>query len=526
MEKNKLIESLEQDKELKSIIKDLKGINKTVFNYVLDHEIIGYKELFLILKEIGKTNASFKSLIIKYGFLKQKKIIEVVLAAKPEELMDDEVIEMSIPSKIFENHKIMLCGITDDSVYLSTLSSKYVAETVLRPYFLNKNFYFIPSNVNKIQDYINKVRILSDSEYSFFEQIVRDAIRKNASDIHIEPESETFTVHYRILGELYPQYVGDMKDYHKLITIIKVKTGMDYAEKRIDQDGHYTLEFDGRNIDLRIICSPSSYKKENAVIRILDPDNTKTNLSELGISELDKWKKAISLKKGLCLICGVTGSGKSTTLNTTIRTIDRFSNKVVTIEDPVEYNIFNVSQVSVNNVTGMSFARAIRANMRADPDVIIVGEVRDEDTALNMLKGAETGHLVLATLHTGTIRGAVDRLKHLGISKDELVEVLKCILVQALIKVVCKKCNGKGCEKCKNYGYTDRTIVSELKYFETEKDVMKFLDSKEIDWVTKEEDAYFKYKDGITTKEEIDRYFGDNMTPIYRKHESNNEDKE
>jgi general secretion pathway protein E len=222
---------------------------------------------------------------------------------------------------------------------------------------------------------------------------------------------------------------------------------------------------------------------------------------------MEDWRAGIGRTDGLCLICGPTGSGKTTTLSATIKEMDRFALSVNTLEDPVEYRIPFVAQVNVNAAVGLDFARGIRAFMRADPDVIVVGEVRDTDTARNAIKGAETGHLMLATLHTGSIPGAVQRLRDLDIPIYELRHVLRSVLAQRLVRSVCVHCKGAGCNNCMNTGYGGRVPVSECAYFSSEEDVERML-AGERWWPTLLDDAVLKYKQGITDLRELERVFG------------------
>jgi general secretion pathway protein E len=230
-------------------------------------------------------------------------------------------------------------------------------------------------------------------------------------------------------------------------------------------------------------------------------------LDGLGITRLVEWRKGVSRPNGLCLICGPTGSGKTTTLNATVKEMDRFERAIFTMEDPVEYRIPYVGQVGANPAVGLDFARGVRAFMRLDPDVIVVGEVRDAETARNAIKAAETGHLVLATLHTSTIYGAVGRLRDLDVPAHELRYLLRSVLVQNLMRTVCHHCHGDGCAVCQNTGYSGRTVISECAYFSSEHDVQRLLDG-DVWWPTLMDDAILKFRQGQSTADEVIRLFG------------------
>jgi len=222
-----------------------------------------------------------------------------------------------------------------------------------------------------------------------------------------------------------------------------------------------------------------------------------------------------SRSDGLCLICGPTGSGKTTTLNASIKELNRFERAVYTLEEPVEYRIAYVGQVNTNPSVGLDFSRGVRAFMRADPDVIVIGEIRDADTARNAIKAAETGHLVFGTLHTNNIRSAVNRLRDLDIAPNELAYLLRSVLVQRLMRVYCLDCKGKGrntdgsvCASCSGTGYGARTIVSECEYFSDEADVHRLLNGEQW-WVSMLDDAFLKVKKGLTSEKEFIRIFGE-----------------
>jgi general secretion pathway protein E len=281
---------------------------------------------------------------------------------------------------------------------------------------------------------------------------------------------------------------------------------MDIAESRLNQDGVFNMAFANKVVDFRTVTVPVTYG-EYVVLRILDPDSVRNSLDGLGITRVEHWRRGFNQMNGLCLICGPTGSGKTTTLNGTISEMDRFGDSIFTVEDPVEYPMVYAGQVSVNPAVGLDYAQALRAFMRSDPDIINIGEVRDEETARTMVRAAETGHMVLATLHASTIRGAVSRLEYLDIPAHDLRFIMRSIMVQNLIRTLCTECRGAGCPTCFDTGYGGRRIVSEVQSFMNEHEFDRMANG-EVFWPTIIEDAVDAMLEGWTDFRELDRVYG------------------
>ena len=339
----------------------------------------------------------------------------------------------------------------------------------------------------------------------------------------------------RYLGTLYTERVGGDEEYFSIIAKLKVESKMDINERRRPMSGAFTVPSNGRRVDLRTETIPTAISnKESAVIRILNGDDTNSNLDELGITRLDEFKKAISSENGLVLVCGVTGSGKSTTLMATIRTgKDRYSESIISLEDPVENKLASIKQVPINEAAGLTFPAGLRSAMRLDPDTIMIGEIRDEETLKIAFRASETGHLVLATLHTSDIRTTIDRLVGLGADRGHLESQIRGIIVQKLIKIKCVKCNGTGkvmesiedeepkerqCRKCNGRFYTGRTIVSECVYINGPESARQLMD-RDVPpwWQSKMEDAYEKMKEGVTDEREFINAFGEEARVLMAK---------
>lgn len=509
----------------------VKSLNEQISEILIKNNLVKEEALKACKLESELMGEDITKTLVKNGFLTQSQIIDYIIDVDEESLINEQVVIPTIKPDILIDNKVMLNAVTSDRVYYSTSKTNSIEEI---EYLLKTNYFpkhqmkNIPCNIEKLRDYLEKIQSIYYDESSVIDRIIRKAIKEGASDIHIVPNYDTYTILYRYLGVRHPDQMGLKEEYNQLSARIKDLSKMDMAEKRKPQDGSFQMEYNGKLVDLRVATVPTP-DGEQIIIRILDPDKAQLNLENLGITELNEWRKGAGRSDGLCLICGPTGSGKTTTLNSTIREQDRFGKAIYTIEDPVEYRIPYVGQVNINSNVGLDFARAVRAFMRADPDIIVIGEVRDEETARNAIKAAETGHLVFATLHTGSILGSVNRLRDLGIDPHELKYVLRSIMVQRLIRVTCKICNGSGvnkatdseCKNCKGHGYSGRTVVSEIKYFSDLKDVSKVLKhhnkenfnnseneyEDEISWNTMLDDAYNKFLKGQTSPGELIRVF-------------------
>lgn len=316
-----------------------------------------------------------------------------------------------------------------------------------------------------------------------------EAIREQASDIHIEPFEKTLFIRFRLDGVLQTRLKTKSNVASFLISRVKVLSKLDIAEKRLPQDGHISIKIGQRTIDLRVSTIPSAYG-ERAVLRLLDQQSTRLHLDTLGMpSQLMKeFERVISLPNGVVLVTGPTGSGKTTTLYGSLEKMDRHSLNIMTVEDPLEYYFEGISQTQVNSKAGMNFARGLRAILRQDPDVIMIGEIRDIDTANIAVQASLTGHLVLSTLHTNSAIGAITRLLDMGIEAFLLSSTIQAVLAQRLVRRLCTDCaqpndtpemiglytrvagelptthlyTSTGCSKCHHTGYRGRIGVFEL----------------------------------------------------------------
>ncbi|MDJ0861046.1 MAG: GspE/PulE family protein [Gammaproteobacteria bacterium] len=323
------------------------------------------------------------------------------------------------------------------------------------------------------------------------QSLFEDAIQVSSSDVHIEPDENVLRIRQRIDGALHEQIMDDKRIASALVLRLKLMAGLDIAEKRLPQDGRFSLKVKERSIDIRMSTMPIQYG-ESVVLRLLDQTGGVRRLDELGMPAhlAQRFERLIHNPHGMFLVTGPTGSGKTTSLYAALNLLNRPENKIITVEDPVEYRLSRVNQVQVNPEIGLTFARVLRAVLRQDPDVVLVGEMRDEETAEIGIRAALTGHLVLSTLHTNDAVSTVSRLLDMGAKGYLVASALKGVLAQRLVKRVCSGCGeqyqpdaneaawlratlgeraagmqfrrGTGCTHCNGTGYRGRVGVYEL----------------------------------------------------------------
>lgn len=368
--------------------------------------------------------------------------------------------------------------------------------------------------------------------------LLTQAVRENASDIHIEPEEATLAIRLRVDGMLHPIEAPPKALQSAIISRIKVISGMDIAEKRKPQDGRIKIKVEGKEMDIRVAVFPTLYG-ENVVLRLLDQERILLGLDRLGFSRevLVQYQHLVSRPNGIILVTGPTGSGKTTTLYNTLNSMDRQTKNILTIEDPIEYHLAGIRQSQVNPKAGLTFASGLRSILRQDPDVIMVGEVRDTETAEIAIQAALTGHLVLSTLHTNSATGTLTRLLDMEIEPFLISSSVIGILAQRLVRVTCEKCKepltppkellerlkipdskgsrffgGKGCRQCRSSGYSGRIAIFELLVVDDQlrRQILNKIPAQEVQKIAQEsgmktlrEDGLRKAADGITTLEEV-----------------------
>ena len=293
--------------------------------------------------------------------------------------------------------------------------------------------------------------------------LLTQAARDGASDIHIEPYERHSSVRFRVDGTLREVVQPNRALHAALISRLKIMADLDISEKRLPQDGRISLRIGTRAVDVRVSTLPSAHG-ERAVLRLLDKSESKLSLESVGMQgdSLRRFEKLIAQPHGIILVTGPTGSGKTTTLYAALQRLDSATSNIMTVEDPIEYELDGIGQTQVNAKIDLDFAKALRAILRQDPDVIMIGEIRDFETAQIAIQASLTGHLVLATLHTNDSVSAVTRLTDMGVEPFLLSSSLLGVLAQRLVRKLCTACQGAGCDACGMTGYQGRTGIFEL----------------------------------------------------------------
>lgn len=375
----------------------------------------------------------------------------------------------------------------------------------------------------------------------YVQQMIMEAFRLRASDIHVEPGKYDIKVRYRIDGVLQVMPTPPKRAQSAIISRLKIMAGMDIAEKRKPQDGRIKIQLGGKTIDLRVSALPAYYGA-SMVMRILDKDSLNLGLGQLGFSPENQhtWEGLLGHTNGVILVTGPTGSGKTTTLYASLHNLNKPDTKIITVEDPVEYQLNGINQCQIHHEIGWDFSRALRSIVRQDPDIVMVGEIRDAETAEIAIKAALTGHLVFSTLHTNDAPSSIIRLIDIGIKPFMVSSGVRAILAQRLVRTICTTCkepytpdalevrrlgfpvdlentefvHGAGCDNCRGNGYTGRMGIHELlvmtdamraMILANESTVALRREARHDGMITLRTDAYKKALSGISTIEEVNR---------------------
>jgi type II secretory ATPase GspE/PulE/Tfp pilus assembly ATPase PilB-like protein len=488
--------------------------------------VVSEDQLRIAMQEQGNTHQPLGRLLVRLGFLSEATIRDVLAENLGQESVDlsaiiiDPMALALIPKDVARRYQLLPLSVDkaahqltvvvadpDNIIALDQLRALLKDEYQLITQLAGESdilraidqYYGFELSIDGILHEIEpgemEYQTLQSGVNEFSQPVVRlidalltEAVQRGASDIHFEPESSFLRIRYRIDGVL-----RQMRSLHKsfwpaMVVRMKVMSGMNIAETRAPQDGRISLRLSGRPIDFRVASHPTTHG-ENLVLRILDRQKGIVPLSETGLSEeaLDTLKTIIAKPEGIILVTGPTGSGKTTTLYSVLNHINTESVNIMTLEDPVEYPLTMIRQTSINEAAKLDFAGGIRSMMRQDPDIILVGEIRDHPTAEMAFRAAMTGHQVYSTLHTNSAIGAVPRLLDIGILPDIMAGNIIGIVAQRLVRLLCKECktpyspdvterkllsiplhqditlyHAAGCDACNHQGYRGRMAIMEL----------------------------------------------------------------
>src|SRR6188508_3310585 len=455
-----------------------------------------YRLEFLDMHEFRIDQDLFRSipadLMLRYGFVPTRRDGRalVIVVSDPTDLpmIDELAVQLATPLKVMVGAPSAI-----QSILKKSESSQRVLEEATEGFQLQ-----LLKEDESGDENLTVERLTSDISpvIKLVDSTIFTAIQRRASDIHIETGDDAVHVKYRIDGVLQPAMRAIAKQFHSpIISRIKVMAELDIAEKRVPQDGRFRLKMPGKTIDFRVSIMPSVHG-EDAVIRILDKESISEQFTELRLdilgfpeAELRRFRKYIAEPYGMVLVTGPTGSGKTTTLYAALSEIKSVEDKIITIEDPVEYQLKGITQIPINEKKGLTFARGLRSILRHDPDKIMVGEVRDAETAQIAVQSALTGHLVFTTVHANNVFDVIGRFLHMGVEPYNFVSALNCVMAQRLVRILCRACRrpsppaplllresgldpdlyqdqvfheAPGCDDCGGTGFHGRTAVAEL----------------------------------------------------------------
>ncbi len=500
---------------------------KKIGELLVDAGLISENDLNFALEQQRKVGKKLGEILLEGDFIKERDIVEVLKGQMgvPSVELDKEQINPDIPKMINENiarrHTMIPFKFDGDRIALAIGDPlnvvaledvRIITGMDVQPYIASRQdiiahidrFYRKQSTEKAMEDFKKEyddevkeqvdvdedtyIKISNAPLVRFVDSLILQAVNSKASDIHIEPYEKNVRVRFRIDGDLQEVFTPEKTSHAAIVTRIKIMGKMNIAEKRVPQDGRVNYNVAGRGVDMRISILPTAYG-EKVVIRILDMGGTILKKEQLGFTENDMevFEKIIKYPYGIILVTGPTGSGKSTTLYAILQELNKIEKNIITVEDPIEYRIEGINQVQVNTKAGMTFAAGLRSILRQDPDIIMIGEIRDAETAQISVRAAITGHLVLSTIHTNDTASTVSRLLDMDIEPYLISSALVGIVAQRLVKKICEECKerylasdeekqllsippdketylyrGTGCSTCGGTGYKGRTSIVEI----------------------------------------------------------------
>jgi general secretion pathway protein E len=527
--------------------------------------------------EDARDGESLVTLLLRLGIVSEKNMAEALAMTEglrlveQSEYRDCAVAETVLPPRFLKDQKVVPVSESPDTIELAVVdpSTSYPARAIALASQKKVNYCIgmwseiqeaieglyerkIDGTVENRKDAdpiaeydVEQLRDMASEApvINLVNQIIQRALNSRASDIHIEPFENILKIRFRIDGVLQEEPSPSLNVAAAVLSRIKIMADLDIAERRLPQDGRINLRMQGQEFDIRVSTVPTMFG-ESLVLRLLQRENVTLDFASLGMDEdcQRRIQHALDMPYGMIVVTGPTGSGKTTTLYTALSSLNTEERKIITVEDPVEYNLEGINQIQVNPAIGLDFAGALRSIVRQDPDVIMVGEMRDLETAKICIQSALTGHLVLSTLHTNDAAGSVTRLLEMGIDDYLLNSTLNLVVAQRLIRKICMACRepylanegqivefrlrelggeaapklyrAAGCEQCSNTGYHGRfTIVELLSITERIRSmILRHPGAAEIERAAREEgmktmfeDACIKALQGITTMEEVIR---------------------
>ena len=516
------------------------------------------------LKEKGQYK-KLGELIVDLGFVDEKTILQVLSRQLEIDFVDlyaekiDYDLLTSFPVSMLEENLVLPFRMDENQIHIATadplnydiidMIQRLVNKEAKVYIAFSRDILAVIENVKKYQqakELIKKIKndlneavtLTSGAIDDFVDFILKDAIEKRCTDVHIEPQKYNFLIRGRIDGVLNELFSFDNDIYAPLVSKIKLLSNLDISEKRKPQDGRFTKTYDNKSYDFRVSTAPVLHG-ESVVLRILDQQKILLKMDELGMSEhnLKRFEYLIKSPYGIVFVTGPTGSGKTTTLYAALNEVKGPEKKIITIEDPIEYELSLVQQIPVNYKIGLTFASVIKNILRQDPDIIMIGEIRDSDTLSSAIQASLTGHLVLGTLHTNDSISTITRLIQMGAEAYMVSDSMLGAVAQRLIRKICPHCKsvyypkkdelekikeylneditfykGKGCKYCNFTGYLGREMISEILIVNSEiskminegKDRESILqEARKTGFITMIEDGINKLKAGVTTIEEI-----------------------
>ena len=455
------IQKTRKGQKLGTVLLDLGYIKEQQMVEALKSQL-GYESVTLSLVRISDDVIK----LVDEPVLRKHNLIPFGFSEKNANLLK---VAMSDPLDIRAIDDITIITGFQLEIYVTT--QRDIATTIDR-YYGNAEALRVAEQFTREQEEANRERAALDEQdddavsdapiVKLVRQIIEQAVRKRASDIHIEPLEGKLRIRFRVDGVLQEEMLHDHALHAAMIARIKIISGLDISEKRKLQDGRATAIVDRQEYDIRVSLLPTVYG-EKVVMRLTQKKGLTKDKQHLGFTneELEKFDKILSRPNGIILVTGPTGSGKSTTLYATLQELNDETKNIITIEDPVERTIEGINQIAVNNKAGLTFATGLRSIVRQDPNIIMVGEIRDGETAKIAVQAALTGHLVFSTLHTNNAIGAVTRLLDIGIEPFLLAAALRGVVAQRLVRTICPYCEG-GCDECNHTGYKGRIAVQEV----------------------------------------------------------------